>query len=832
MLKGTAFVTRSAMPGVWNDVRYAARSLRHAPAFTTAALVTLALGIGGTTAVFSLVNAVMLRTLPVSAPDSLVFVGHRNPSDTEAGVSLISNPAWLERLRRSGIFDGVAAYNLRDFKVASGEGVEQVVGQFATGNYHALVGVPMALGRGFTSERDFTPGASPIAVISDGYWQRRYQRSPDALGARLVVGGHAVTIVGVTAAGFHGLQPGRSIEITLPLSIRVQDEPDFETSLDSWTNMPLVARLRSGATAVATEGAVDAVFREHMATPGIGFGRSRDGRFLLKAAVVPAARGADRLRREYETALRVLMIIVAAVLAIACVNVASLFLARGAARTREIAMRLALGASRWRVVRQLLAEGSIVAIGGGVIGFVAAALVTSYVATLLRGGQRPIAIDLLPDGRVLVFTLAVAATSALLFGLLPALRATDLTPTVRESIGGASTARRSRGRMMLVAGQLAMCIVLVFGAALLVRTLRNLQQLDDRFSTDTVVAFGLDANDTAFPPNRLAALCLDAIERLRRTDAATGSCSTMTPLDTAREIRELGWPELPPGRGTTDILSNIVSPDYFAVFGIEAVRGRLFAASDSAAAPRVAILNEAAARHFFAGRDPIGQQIGFGSRPDPTQAATVIGVVRDVRHWPRETPVPMVYEPLDQQPDPPDYLAGAIRTAGDPAAARAQVPGVVRSLTPELAVPWVRSLRQQMQAALVTERLLATLSALFGALGLLLAAIGVYGVIAYEVARRTREIGIRMALGAQRRAVLGSVLRQVALIVVPGVAAGVTASLMASSAVERLLFGIGPHDPPTIAATSLILTLVSFAAAYIPARRAASVDPSMTLRGE
>jgi predicted permease len=306
----------------------------------------------------------------------------------------------------------------------------------------------------------------------------------------------------------------------------------------------------------------------------------------------------------------------------------------------------------------------------------------------------------------------------------------------------------------------------------------------------------------------------------------------MTPLDTAREIRELGWPELPPGRGTTDILSNIVSPDYFAVFGIEAVRGRLFAASDSAAAPRVAILNEAAARHFFAGRDPIGQQIGFGSRPDPTQAATVIGVVRDVRHWPRETPVPMVYEPLDQQPDPPDYLAGAIRTAGDPAAARAQVPGVVRSLTPELAVPWVRSLRQQMQAALVTERLLATLSALFGALGLLLAAIGVYGVIAYEVARRTREIGIRMALGAQRRAVLGSVLRQVALIVVPGVAAGVTASLMASSAVERLLFGIGPHDPPTIAATSLILTLVSFAAAYIPARRAASVDPSMTLRGE
>jgi predicted permease len=386
--------------------------------------------------------------------------------------------------------------------------------------------------------------------------------------------------------------------------------------------------------------------------------------------------------------------------------------------------------------------------------------------------------------------------------------------------------------MVLVAGQLAMCIVLVFGAALLGRTLRNLQYLDDRFSSDTVVAFGLDANDTAFPPNRLATLCLDAIERLRRTDVATGSCSTMTPLDTAREIRELGWPELPPGRETTDILANIVSPDYFEVFGIGAVRGRLLAASDSAAAPRVAVLNEAAARHFFAGRDPIGQQIAFGSRPDPAQSVTVVGVVRDVRHWPRETPVPMVYQPLDQLEDPPDYLAGAIRTTGDPAATRDQVPEVVRSLTAELAVPWVRSLRQQMQAALVTERLLATLSAVFGALGLLLAAIGVYGAIAYEVTRRTREIGIRMALGAQRRAVLGSVLRQVALIVVPGVVAGVTASLMASSALERLLFGIGPHDPPTIAATSLALAMVAFAAAYIPARRAASVDPSVALRGE
>ena len=818
---------------MWKDVRYAARSLRRTPAFAVTALMTLALGIGANTTIFSLVNAVMLRTLSVASPEALVFVGHRNPSNSEAGVSLLSNPAWLQRIRQeTGIFAGVAAYNLRDFKVVSDEAVEQVVGQYASGNYHALIGVPMALGRGFSNENDFAPGSSPIAVISDSYWQRRYGRSPDAIGASLAIGGHTVTIVGITAPGFEGLQPGRQVEITLPLSIRAQDEPDFITSLDSWTGMPLVARLKPGVTAAAAEPVVQRAFAEHMTRPGIGFGRARDGRFLLTSAVVSADRGADRLRREYEPALRVLIAIVAIVLAIACVNVANLFLARGTARAGELAMRMAIGASRWRVVRHLLMESALVAIGGGLIGFAAAGWGTRYVSTLLRQSKRPIAIDVQPDLRVLAFTLGVASITTLAFGLLPAWFATRVAPATRVAAMATATARRSNGRMLLVGAQLALCVVLVFGAGLLVRTLRNLQQVDSRLAADTVLAFAIDANDSGFPQERLVATCTEVLDRLRQAEITAASCSTMTPLDTAFEVRTLGLSELPAERGTRDIFANAVTVEYFTAFDIQPVRGRLFTAADTAAGPRVAILNEAAARHFFGDRDPIGRQIGFGSRPDPASAMTVIGIVRDVRQQLRQDPVPMAYQPLAQMRSAPDYLVGTIRTGGNPASAATRVRGVVRELSSQLAVSWVRTLREQMQAALVTERLLVSLSVAFGMLAVLLAGIGVYGVIAYDVTRRTREIAIRMALGARNRTVLGSVFHQVTLMVLPGIAAGVGGGLLASAAVETFLFGITPRDPWTLAAAALGLTVVAFVAGYVPARRATRVDPALALRAE
>ncbi len=824
---------RAMIDSLLTDIRYAARSLRRTPAFTATALLTLALGIGANTAIFSLVNAVMLRPLPVPDPDALVFVGSRNLSAADTSVNLLSNPAWLQRIRQeTTIFSGVAAYNVRDFKVTSADGVEPVVGQYATGNYHTLVGVPMALGRGFATENDFAAGSSPIAVISDKYWQRRYQRQADVLGMQIVVGGHPVTIVGVTVAGFDGMQPGRSIDITLPLSIRVQDEPDFVESLDSWTNMPIVARLKPGVSAAAAAPIVDAAYREHMSRPGIGFGRARDGRFMLSAAVVPAGRGADRLRREYAPALRVLTAIVFVVLLIACVNVANLCLARSEARAGGVVMRLAVGASRWRIARQLLTEAGLVAVAGGLIGFAAATWATRSFAALLAQSQRPVAIDLQPDGRVFAFTLAVAALATLLFGLVPALRATRSAPPSQLARTGSTNARRSRGRLVLVAAQLALCVVLLFVAGLLVRTLRNLQAVDNRFTSDGVVAFAIDANDSGFPLERMGELCTQAIDRLRLPGVIATSCSTMTPLDTAREVRTLGLPALSPGRTNRDVLANGVSPGYFAAFGIDAIRGRLFTDADRAGAARVAILSEAAARHFFAGQDPLGRQIAFGSRPDPSQAITVVGVGRDIRQELRAAPEPMVYQPIGQMRIPPDYLVGAIRTVDEPSSITTRVRGVVRDLSTQLAVGWVRTLREQMDAALVTERLLVGLSVAFGLLALVLAGIGVYGVIAYDVTRRTREIGIRLALGALRRAVVGAVLRQTATIVVPGIVVGLAGAVMASALVETFLFGITPRDPVTLAMTALVLGAIALAAAYVPARRAARVNPAIALRAE
>jgi predicted permease len=813
------------------DVKYASRSLRRTPGFVAAAIATLTLGIGANTAIFSLINAVMFRTLPLRAPEELYFVAH-GVGDSQ--VLTVSNFPWFERVRtHDEVFAAVTAYNIRDFKVASDRGAQRVYGQYASGNYHAVIGAPLTLGRGFTSENDRAVNNAPIAVISDGFWARRFGRDPQVVGKTLLVGGQAVTIVGVTAPGFDGMAPGRAIDITLPLSMRIRDEPDFLTDLDSWTSMPLVVRLKPGVDRRQAEAVIETAFRDHVSQPGIGFARTPRG--MRTARLQSAAQGQDRLRNDYEIPLTVLMEMVGGVLLLACVNVANLLLVRGTGRAREMAVRMAVGATRRRLVRQLLTESLMLSAVGGGLGALLAGWATRFVGTLFLENQNPIAIDVQPDGTVLLFAAGLSLITGIAFGAIPAVRATlvNLSPALKQSTTGTIPARRSSGRKALVAVQIAVSVVLVFGAALLVRSQRNLQNVDGGFATENVLVFSVDAQDTTFPLERMTGLCSETLARLRRqSQTIAAACSTMSPVDTAIEGRVLGIPTPPPGLGANQVFANTVTPEYFETFGIALVRGRVFTSQDTASSTRVAIINESVARSFFGDTDPIGQAIGFGSRPDPARTLTVIGVVRDARHSLREAPPRMVYQPLDQSLEPPEALTAAVRTTGNPTALASLVRQEVRAQSADVAVMWVRTMQQQIAAATTIERLLATLSTSFAFLALLLACIGLYGVISYDVASHARDIGIRLALGAERSTVLAGILRPTMTIVGIGLALGLAGALFTSRLVETLLFELTARDPVTLAATTVTLAVAALLAGYLPARRASRIDPAVALRAE
>jgi predicted permease len=575
------------------------------------------------------------------------------------------------------------------------------------------------------------------------------------------------------------------------------------------------------------------MFRDHLAQYNIrGFGRIPSGE-ERSAVLLPADRGHFRLRSEYATALRVLMGMVGLMLLVCCVNVANLLLVRGTARANEVAVRMAVGAGRWRVVRQFVTESLLLAVAGGALGLLVAGWGTQYVATLLRENQNPIVIDVQPDRLVLAFTTLLSLLTGVVFGVLPAVTATRVAIATTAKRVGSAHVGRGAGRQVLVVAQMALCLVLVFGAGLLVRTQQNVERVNGGFATENILAFALDANDTTFPVERMVQLCIDAVERLRqRAGALSGSCSTMSPVDTAIEGRVIGIPTPPPAPGANQVFANTVTPDYFRTFGIGLVRGRLFTAQDIANAPRVAIINEAMARTYFNGVDPIGRPIAFGSKPDPARALTVVGVVRDARQNLRQPAPRMVYQPLAQILQPPDTLTGAIRASNDPSPLAAVVGREVNALSRDVGVTWVRTMQQQIAAALVSERLLASLSAAFGLLTPLLACIGLYGVLSYDVARRSRDIGIRLALGAHRSTVLTAVLRQTATIAVSGLAAGLIAASLASQYVEAFLFELTPRDPITLFVASAVLAISALLAGYIPARRASRIDPAAALRSE
>jgi predicted permease len=817
------------------DARYGLRGFRRNPTFAAVSVLTLALAIGANTAIFSVIEAVMLRTLPLQSPGDVFFVANGTAERPRLG----SNYPYFERVRALGdVFSGVTAYTRSEFKVMAGDSIELAQGQFVSGNYHAVLGVPIAIGHGLSSIDDRAMADAAVAVISDGYWAKRFGRGPDVLGRIITIDGRPTSIVGVTGPVFEGLEPGARMDITLPLVAKTIENPGFLTMHDTWTSMPIVARLRAGVTKEQASAAVDAVFQQYFSEPDNTWLRSGPRSEAFKSSVLLRAdRGTSGLRVEYARSLQVLMAMVGVVLLIACANVASLLLARGTARAKEVAVRMSVGASRARLIRQFLVEGLLLSLAGGALGLVLSRLGADAIVALVAIGQNPTLIDVTPDVAVLGFTIAMSVLTGVVFGLAPAFSTTSvgLTSALKEAGAGGGRIRRWSARQVLVVAQIGLCLALVAGAVLLTRTLRNLETRDGGFDRANVLMFSLDASGTVFPPEQIPRFCTDLIERLTTGfDVSAGSCSTSVPINSRGNARPLNVPGSALQRQDVDarlVFMNRVSPGYFRALGINVMGGRVFDSRDSSASERVAVINQSTVRAFFGDADPIGRKIHF--HKDDDHPMTVVGIVGDAAQYNlRQDPLNTVYTPLTQLAEPESRVTVALRSRRDPLPMAASLRSEVRTLSPDVVVDYIRTMDDQIASTLVRERLLAMLSSAFGLLALVLSCVGLYGVVAYDVTRRSREFGIRMALGAGRPVVLRQVLRGAATVSALGTLGGLVVAIGATRLLSSLLFGVTARDPLTLVFASAIIIATTLLASYIPARRASSVDPAVVLRAE
>ena len=841
------------------DVRLASRQLAKAPAFTGVVVLSLALGIGANTAVFSLVNDVLLRSLPVKNPDELVLF--RNVQSPKGRMSLAGenngsiDPATgresstsfsllaFERFRDhhpalSEVF-AYAPFNQINLLV-DGEPETDVLGQLVSGNYHAGLGVAAIAGRTITPADD-QPSAEPVAVISHRYWERRFGGDPAVIGKTVQVNRVPVTLVGVTAPGFAGaMQVGESADISVPLALHARFQPDRAVSRAQpwywWVR--IMGRLASRATAAQARASLEPALQEAaregwLAGQSLAVASGGPMPDPPTLAADPGGQGENDTRRQYRLSLRILMGLVGLVLVAACANVANLLVARGAARRREIALRLALGAGRGRIVRQLLVESVLLAGLGAFLGLLFAYWARGLLVALRQFSGSPLVLDLPIDRAVLGFTIAVAVATALLFGLAPALRATRVELSAEfqggaRQLGAGARSRLSQGLMVV---QIALSLVLLVGTGLFVRTLRNLQAVDPGFNPHHLALFRIDAHTAGYSRDQFAALQARVQERLARIPGASAATFSSVPLlSGVRSNRRVFLPGTTPSAAAPIFNTNGVAPNFFGAMEIPLLVGRGFTEHDSMSAPRVVIVNQAAARQLFGDENPVGHHLMFAALPTAgAQEAEIVGVARDARYTGlRQVPPATVYIPAAQQLD--GTANYSVRTMGDPAAMFAAIRSAVREVDGTLPVVNLRTQEEQIERNSAQERLFAELSGFFGVAALALACVGLYGLMTYMVVRRTGEIGLRMALGALPRQVLGLVLRESAALVTAGAGLGIAAALGASRFLESLLFGLSPSDPLTHGAIALLLVALGLLASALPARRASRVNPLDALR--
>jgi len=820
---------------LFQDLRYGARMLMKSPAFTAAAVLSLALGIGANTAIFSLLDAVLLKMLPVRQPEQLVVVAAGAPGQPRRGISF-SYPVFRELRDQNSVFSGMFGHDVLPMSMSGGGQTERVLGELVSGNFFDVLGVNPQLGRVLTEADDRTPGAHGVTVISYNFWQRRFGADPQIVGQTISLNGYPFTVIGVAARGFQGVEVGVAPDVRIPIMMNTQVRPGppiFENRGNMW--LAVMARLKSGVSIEQAQAATDINF-QIIREPDVRAikGDSPDARMFKSARIYldSAKTGASNLSRQFSQPLIVLMCLVGVVLLIACLNVANLLLARATMRRREIAVRLALGAGRFRLVRQLLTEGLLLSVLGGVLGMMFARWGTDVLLGFLPQGRVPTVLEIKPDLRMLGFTLGVTLLTGMLFGLAPALQATrpDLIAALKNETAVVSGNRRWELRRLLVILQVALSLVLLVGAGLFVRSLRNLKAVDDGYNTDQVVTLTLDPAQSGYKLDQLRSLYSQLSERVSALPGVKAATYTRNVPMSGRYSR-IGI-EVPGYQARPDeemaVLLNQAAPQFFATFGTPLLRGRDFNARDTPDAPKVVIVNDSLARYFFGAENPLGKRITLEVYKD----LEIVGVVGDAKYRSLKEPVPQTaYIPFSQYPTLTQRTLCA-RASGNPSTLVAAIRREVRSLDPNLPIFNVKTFADQIDESVSRERLVALISSFFGVFALLLASLGLYGVMAYSVARRAREIGIRMALGARRASVLWLVLRETLFLVLIGIAIGLPTALVATRLTEGLLFGLTATDPLTIALATLVMITIAALAGYIPARRAARVDPMMALRCE
>jgi macrolide transport system ATP-binding/permease protein len=809
------------MHSLLKDIRYGIRMLARTPGFTLVAVLSLALGIGANTTVFSLLDAIRLRSLPIPNPEQIVDI-----ATLEAGGephSDFSYPLYRDLRDHSKALAGMVAYAETNLGLAAGDQTERIRGEFVSANYFSVLGVQPIIGSAFGPD-DERSGAPRIAVISYALWNRRLAGEKAALQKIITLNGRTFSVVGVTPRGFSGLLRGLSTDvwITLPHGADFEGQPQLlSTPTQSW--LTLAGRLKPGSTIQQAQSELTALL------PELSQEARENGKW--GALVKPAAGGNDVYVAELSRPVTMLLIAVGLILAIACANVASLLLSRAKARGKEIGVRIALGASRWRIVRQLLTESMLLAIIGGACGLLMAFWTSGLASGLQTRLAGPLALDVSPNSRVLLFTSVVSVLTVLLFGVVPALNASrvDLVPILKDSTMTTPAFRRGPSlHSLLVVTQVTLSLVLLAGAGLFLRSLWKLQAIDKGFTGDNVVAMSLNMELQGYEPKRGATFYRAALENLPSVPGVQ-SISLASALPVSAGGRRMSGPPntTKPAVNepfSVDIVS--VAPRFFETSGLPMLRGRDFGSLDTDKAAQVIIVNETMARKFWPGSDPVGQNFYDGH--DTYQ---VVGVARDTKYRNlREAPRTTMYQPLGQSYRPSMNLL--VRTAAEPTSVVPALQARLHELEPAITIFNVRTLSEHVGSSLYVERMESTLLVFFGLLALGLTAVGIYGVVAYSVAQRTREVGIRMALGAQRRDVLKLILMKGLALIAWGTALGLIGCYWLSRLVSSQLYGVTPYDPLSFAAAAVVLVGVAMLASYIPARRATKVDPLVALRYE